>query len=279
MDGILAAKLARTKYVVHGEHGREYRDLHGKSFLRNFGRRLLAWFTDRIVTVSDDLRNWLVREVGIPHDKVITIINGVDTTRFFPPADKSQAKKHLGIDPETFVIGSVGRLDKVKNYRMLLEAILLARQCESSFLVLIIGDGPERYDLEYFARTHSIPNVQFLGQRDNVYDYLKAFDLFVLTSLAEGISNTILEAMATGLPVLATGVGGNPEIVQDDVTGSLIPPRDTSLLWKKMNEYFNNNWLCQRHGLAGRLRCEEMFSLEQMVVKYDSLYSSLMQSR
>jgi sugar transferase (PEP-CTERM/EpsH1 system associated) len=276
IDGIIAARLARVKYVIHGEHGREFTDLHGSNYRRNLARWVLGRWVNLFVTVSDEIKSWLVHKVGIPEKKVVTIINGVDTKKFSPPANKGKVKQDLGIDPDTFIVGTVGRLDKVKNYQMLLQAVESLIRYEIPPRLILIGDGPDRDNLEAFVATHKLPNVKFLGEKGNIRDYLQAFDLFVLTSVGEGISNTILEAMATGVPVIATQVGGNPEIVEDTVTGSLIPSGDYALLSEMITKYMKNRSLGEKHGRAGRLRCEKLFSLNIMVEKYDRLYSNLM---
>ena len=274
IDGIIAAKLAKVKYVMHGEHGREFTDLHGSNYRRNLARWVLGRWVNLFVAVSDEIKSWLVNKVGIPEKKIVTIINGVDTKKFFPPADKGKVKQDLGIDPNTFIVGTVGRLDKVKNYEMLVKAMLLKFN-EFPHKLILIGNGPERANLEAFVTTHRLSNVEFFGEKQNIQDYLQIFDLFVLTSVGEGISNTILEAMATGVPVIATRVGGNPEIVQDNVTGSLIPSGDHAILSEMITKYLNDRSLCEKHGQAGRLRCEKLFSLNVMVEKYDRLYSNL----
>jgi sugar transferase (PEP-CTERM/EpsH1 system associated) len=276
IDGIIAARLARVNYVIHGEHGREFTDLHGLNYRRNLARWVLGRWVNLFVTVSDEIKSWLVNKVGIPEKKVVTIINGVDTKKYFPPADKKKVKQDIGIDPDTFIVGTVGRLDKVKNYQMLLNAVQSHTRCEIPYKLILIGDGPERANLEAFARMHRLSNVEFLGERQNIQDYLQVFDLFILTSVGEGISNTILEAMATGVPVVATRVGGNPEIVEDSVTGSLVPSGDHALLSEMITKYLNDRSLCESQGQAGRLRCEKLFSLNVMVEKYDRLYSNLM---
>jgi glycosyltransferase involved in cell wall biosynthesis len=159
---------------------------------------------------------------------------------------------------------------------MLLNAVQSHTRCEVPYKLILIGDGPERSNLEAFVTTHRLSNVEFLGVKQNIQDYLQIFDLFVLTSAGEGVSNTILEAMATGVPVIATRVGGNPKIVEDSVTGSLIPSGDHALLSEMITKYMNDRSLCEKHGRAGRLRCERLFSLNIMVEKYDRLYSNLL---
>ena len=275
IDGIWAARLSGVKNVIHGEHGREFDDLNGLSLKRKVVRRIMASSVKHFVAVSEEIRFWLINTIGIAENKITSIVNGVDTQKFRPSIDKRKAKQNLGIDPNDFIAGTVGRFDKVKNYQMILNAMLLQKTQESPYRFLFIGDGPERSRLEEFARINRLANVAFLGQKENIQHYLKALDLFVLTSLAEGISNTILEAMATGLPVIATRVGGNPEIVEDNVTGSLIPSGNHVLLSEKISEYLIDRDLCEKQGLAARMLCEKRYSLDVMVAKYDNLYSRI----
>lgn len=278
IDGILAARLAGVKNIIHGEHGREYADLAGLNFKRKIFRWAMSPAVKYFVAVSKEITLWLRDTIGIPEDKIVTIINGVDTQKFHPPADKKRAKQGLGLNPDAFIVGTVGRLDKVKNYPMLLKAFHLSKTNHPPMKLLFVGDGPQRRNLEEFVRRNQIVNVEFLGQRENVADYLKCFDLFVLPSLAEGISNTILEAMATGVSVVATNIGGNPEILEEGVTGSLILSGDYIALWKTIVKYLNDRNLCESHGKAARLRCENLFSLNFMVKKYDELYTSMIQN-
>jgi len=277
IDGILAAKLTGRRRVIHGEHGREFFDLTGSNWKRNLLRRGLGRWVNYFVAVSDEIRLWLVNEVGLDKKKVVTIYNGVDTEKFCPPADKGKMKQSLGIDPDTFIIGTVGRLDRVKNYQMLLKAMLLQKGFDFPCKLLFIGEGPDRASLEEFTGKNRLRNVEFLGEKQNVSDYLKAFDLFVLPSLAEGMSNTILEAIASGLPVVATRVGGNSEMIQDGTTGLLVPSDDHLLLSNAIAEYCGDRNLCKKHGQAARLRCQELYNINIMVKNYEKLYSTLME--
>jgi sugar transferase (PEP-CTERM/EpsH1 system associated) len=277
IDGIIAAKLAKRSRVIHGEHGREVFDLKGSNSKRNTMRRILGRWVDYFVAVSDEIQFWLVNKVGLNQKRVVTIYNGVDTETFCPPIDKKKMKQSLGMDPNTFIIGTVGRLDRVKNYQMLLRAMLSLKGFDFPCKLLFIGEGPERAGLEEFTGKNRLANVEFLGEKQNVSDYLKVFDLFVLTSLAEGMSNTILEAMAAGLPVVATRVGGNSEMIQDGRTGLLVPSDDHLSLTKAMAEYCGDRNLCMKHGQAARQRCEELYNINIMVKKYEKLYLTLME--
>ena len=274
VDGIIAAKMIGIKRIIHGEHGREFVDQCGSNFKRNLIRKFLLRRTCCVVAVSEELKNWLIESIGIPEKRVVKIINGVDTEKFSPPINKSQAKRRLGISSDFLVVGTVGRLDPVKNYEMLLKAICFVKETVP-YKVVFVGDGPERPKLEEFVRVNHLPNIVFYGEKHNVSDYLRTFDLFVLPSLTEGISNTILEAMACGVPVLATRVGGNPELVENHVTGELFTSGDHVTLSKRIEVFLSNKEKRDKFGKAARTRCERHFSLDKMVQKYDRLYSDL----
>jgi glycosyltransferase involved in cell wall biosynthesis len=183
-----------------------------------------------------------------------------------------------------FVVGTVGRLRPVKNQSSLLRAVSLLIERSPSLRneigVAIIGDGPERARLEQQVQAENLQDVvAFLGARDDVADLLAHFDVFVLPSLAEGISNTVLEAMATGLPVIATRVGGNPELIEDGLTGRLVPPEDSETMARSIADYFSDRTMARRHGRAARQAVVQRFSLERMIADYVSLYDNLLASR
>jgi sugar transferase (PEP-CTERM/EpsH1 system associated) len=274
-DAVPAARLAGVRVVIHGEHGREAADPEGQDRRRNGLRRLLSPLVAQWVTVSNDLRRWLVHRVGIPADRVLTIHNGVDTTRF-AERDREAAREALGLEPGRPVVGTVGRLDPVKDHVRLVTAFrsVVARRPDA--LLVICGDGPLRNELRRAVEAAGLQgSVRLLGERDDVPRVLAAFDVFTLPSIAEGISNTILEAMATGLPVVATRVGGNPELVEDGVTGRLVEPRRAEVLAQALLDYLNDPVLTRLHGKAARQRCVTEFSLERMAARYRALYRRL----
>lgn len=278
-DAILAARLARVPVVIHGEHGREADDPEGLSRRRNRLRRLAAPFVDRFVTVSFDLRRWLIHVVGIPERRVVTILNGVDTTRFCDDG-RETGRQALGLVGDAVVLGTVGRLDPVKDQQGLLEAFARLARTDGRAVLVVLGDGPCREALEARARRPDLAGrVRLLGERDDVPTLLRGFDIFVLPSIAEGISNTILEAMATGLPVVATRTGGNPELVEDGVTGTLVPVGRPAALADALRAYAADPHLRALHGKAGRQRAVEEFALERMVRRYRDLYHALATAR
>lgn len=275
IDAVLAARLARIPTVVHGEHGREISDPEGRNARRNRMRRLLAPIVTRFVTVSDDLRRWLVAEVGVPARKVVTIRNGVDTARF-APRDPGDARAALGLAAGRPLIGTVGRLDPVKDQVSLVHAFARVRRRNEKAGLVIAGDGPCREQLTGLVDALGLgEHAVLLGERHDVPRVLAALDVFVLPSIGEGISNTVLEAMATGLPVVATRVGGNPELVEDGETGTLVPPRDPDALARAIARYLDDDALRRVHGDAGRRRAVERFGLDRMCAEYARLYADL----
>jgi sugar transferase (PEP-CTERM/EpsH1 system associated) len=278
-DAVPAARLAGVGVVVHGEHGRDVGDPDGLHPRRNRWRRRLGPLVTRFVTVSRDLRRWLVETVGIPAGKVVVICNGVDTSRF-APGDRRAARAVLGLPADADVIGTVGRLDPIKDQAGLVRAFAgIAREYPRARLV-IAGDGPCRDDLERLVSNLALGDrVHLLGERRDVPLVLAAFDLFVLPSIAEGISNTLLEAMATGLPVIATRVGGNPELVEEGVNGFLVPRRDPGALQAALARYLDDPHLAVVHGKASRQSAVEEFGLERMRAAYGRLYMALVCAR
>jgi sugar transferase (PEP-CTERM/EpsH1 system associated) len=274
-DAVLAAGLARVPAIVHGEHGRDITDPEGRNVRRRRLRRLFAPLVNRFVTVSSDLQRWLVEDVHIPASKVVTICNGVDTTRF-APGNVVAARTALGLPADVLVVGTVGRLDPVKDQAGLIQAFDRLRARHPRAVLVIAGDGPCRQDLQAQVATLGLGDrVRLLGERKDVPTVLQALDVFVLPSIAEGISNTILEAMATGVPVVATRVGGSPELVDSGATGVLVPRQDPEALAAAIGSYLADPGLLARHGRAARQRVLDRFGLATMRDAYAALYSDL----
>jgi sugar transferase (PEP-CTERM/EpsH1 system associated) len=275
IDAILGARLAGVRRVVHGEHGREAADPTGANPLRRRVRRALAPLVSRFVTVSQDLHRWLVDDVRVPAPKVQTIYNGVDTTRF-APGDREEARRALGIPLEAGVVGTVGRLDPVKDQAGLIRAVA-GIQGQRPAMLVIVGDGPLRGALDGLRYELGLGDrLRLLGERQDIPQILQALDCFALPSVGEGVSNAILEAMATGLPVVATRVGGNVELVRDGVTGRLVDVGQPEVLGRALAGYLGDPSLVRRHGAAARARAERDFGLARMLEGYGELYRSLM---
>jgi len=280
MDGIIAAKMARVPIIIHGEHGFEITDLTGQNKKRKFIRKLvLSTIVDKIVTVSKNLKNRLINEIKIKPEKIIHIPNGVDTNKF-NIYRKEFTRKKFGFKKEDFIIGIVARLDPIKNHKTLISAFKEIVTIHPNTNLIIVGDGPLRNKLENQTYQLGIKNkIIFMGERSDVPEILRTFDVFVLPSLNEGMSNTILEAMATGIPVIALNVGGNPELVINRETGFLFPTNDVESLVQKIKTYILHPELKQKHGYNARKRAEEKFSLDQMVQRYEELYLELVERK
>lgn len=275
-DAIPAARLAGVRVVVHGEHGRDISDPEGRNRRRNWIRRVLAPLVSHFVTVSRDLERWLRDDVGLPADRISTIHNGVDLSRF-ARTDRLESRDKLGLPAGAIVIGTVGRLDPVKDQAALVHALAALTHAHPEALLIIAGDGPCRQDLARLVGTLGLARrVHLLGECRDVPLVLGAMDLFVLPSIAEGMSNTLLEAMAAGLPVIATRVGGNPELVEDGVNGRLVCAQDPPGLHEAMAAYVDDPHLRALHGKASRERAVECFGLDRMAEAYAGLYRRLL---
>ena len=281
LDALLPARLAGITHCVHGEHGWDMDNLAGASRKAALLRWLHAPLVEHYITVSQDLQRYLVSRIGVRASRISQIYNGVDTHRFRPDANKPRAWVPLAFRDEGLVlIGTVGRMQPVKDQATLLQAfsLLVANQPELrlKLRLVIVGDGPLLSELKSLAHTLNIADLTwFPGALENVPDLLRALDVYVLPSLNEGISNTILEAMASGLPVIATAVGGNLELVEDRMCGRLFTPRDAATLSRLMQEYAIDVPLREAHSIAARQRAEECFSLATMLARYEETYDRM----
>lgn len=259
---------------LHGEHGRDMSDPNGTNARYRLVRRLMASFVKHYVAVSESLEHYLVDSVGIDPSRISRICNGVDERRFVPLLEAIPAPSGR---ERPLVVGTVGRMDEVKGHRTLIEAIALllhdAPTRRSTLRVSLCGDGPTLPSIAADIEARGLRDVvDLLGERADVPDVMQALDIFVLPSLAEGISNTILEAMATGLPVVATAVGGNSELVRNGLTGYLVPAGDAQALASAMLRYLDDAALRRAHGDSARAEIEQSFSLSEMVERYRVLY-------
>jgi sugar transferase (PEP-CTERM/EpsH1 system associated) len=281
LDALLPARLAGVPHCVHGEHGWDVHDLDGLSVKEQVLRRLHAPLVERYVTVSRSLRDYLVERVGIRPERITTICNGVDTGKFLPAPRKPAGVLPAQVAGEGLVIiGTVGRLQPVKDQQLLLRAFAeLVRgtpELAATARLLVVGNGPLRDTLMQLAQSLGIEHLTaFTGDRTDVAQLLQCMDVFVLPSLAEGISNTLLEAMATGLPVIATRVGGNVELVRDGENGALFESGDVASLTRLLAAYVTGGDARRLHGERSRRLALESFSLEAMIEGYRGAYETL----
>jgi len=282
LEATLPAALAGVPVRIHGEHGRDVDDLDGTNTRRQIVRRLYKPFVHQYIALSQDLGSYLQHRIGVPSSRIAQVYNGVDSTLFHPAKEHRDAVPRLNFDgPGRFVIGTVGRMQGVKDPLTLARAFVRLLQAvpgaEQRLRLVMIGDGPLRERARMLLVEAGVDEYAWLpGERNDVARIMRSFDLFVLPSLAEGISNTILEAMATGLPVLATAVGGNPELIQAGVTGTLVPRDDPESMARAMRAYAESPELCRRHGIEARRAIERKFGMEAMVEAYMAIYDKLL---
>ncbi len=275
--GFAGAKLARAQALVHSEHGRNFNDRPARFAVQ----RWMSRHTDAIFAVSGQLKTDLVKHIGLPESAVEVLHNGVDLSRFdvsnralshnhSQAAARDALRREWGVPDGALVVGSVGRLVAVKNYGLLLRAVA------SSGLpvhLVLVGEGPERAALTALGTSLGITSrVHLLGHSNDVDRLLRAFDVFVLPSISEGMSNTLLEAMAAGVPPVASAVGGNAEIVRDGVDGKLFANEDEAGLVACLVALCLDDGERARFAAAARERVQSAFDIRHMVERYEQLY-------
>ena len=262
----------RAPRIVFTEHGRlASAPPSAKRRVANF---VVARVPDAAFAVSEDLKRHLVSE-GFDSGSVNVLHNGIDPGPPASPQARNDARRTLGVAPGACVIATVARLDPVKDLTSLVDAFRLVREQRLDARLVIVGEGPERTSIETLVARHGLaPAITLLGHREDARQLLAGVDIYVNCSTFEGISLTILEAMAAALPVVATHVGGNPEIV-DASTGRLVPPRDPASLAAALIALADAPALRTELGLAARARIERDFSLDRMVGEYLHVYRSV----
>ena len=280
LDCAAVAAVAGVPVRIHGEHGWDVTDPVGERRRYQIARRMAGPLITRFVALSREIEGWLVQRCGIASRKVVRICNGVDTGRFRPRA--SAERTVLPPDhfpPEAVVIGSVTRCNAIKDPLNVVRAFCAVRRRAAAGLdvrLALIGDGPLRADALGLLAAEGMERYAWLpGSRDDIPELMADFDLFALGSLREGISNTILEALASGLPVVATATGGNPELVHPGVNGALVPPGDAVALGDALWQLANDVDERRRQGSQARECALNSFSLDRMIGDYGRLYSDL----
>lgn len=273
--GRLAQLWAPQLRLIYTEHGRP--DDAPPSLKRRLVNPLLSRFDGPVVAVSYELRQFMMAS-NFSASRVGVVHNGIDAGPLPTPADRRRARSLLALDDDALVIGTVARLDPVKDLRSLFEAFALVRQSLPTARLLVVGDGPERGALESRAADADLAgSVRFLGMRADVKALLPAADLYVNSSISEGISLTILEAMACGVPVVATSVGGTPEVL-DAGAGVLVPARHPQRLAEAIVRLAAAPAARARLAGHGRQRVESLFTIQRMVGEYAHMYHRLLES-
>jgi glycosyltransferase involved in cell wall biosynthesis len=269
--GAWAARLAGIRRIVYTEHGREHRDTAGSLLLD----RLSARLTDVVVTVSGRLQDYMARALRVPPERLRTIVNGVDTTRFAPGPVAPELRERLGIPSGAIVIGSVGRLEKVKAYDRLIEAVSTLRSTYPQLAahLVICGEGAQRASLEMQVANASLScHVRLPGWIDDPLPWYRLFDVFVLSSDSEGLSVGLLEAMACGCAPVVTDVGANAAVLGPGLPDQVVPPGDVGALVEALAGTIGVEGRRAALGSAARERVVAMFGLDRMLREYERVY-------
>jgi sugar transferase (PEP-CTERM/EpsH1 system associated) len=273
----IPAWLARVPGRVHSEHGRDIDDVHGTNRRHIALRRMARPFVGHYIALSRDLQGYLREQVGVSPSRLTQIYNGVDVDRFAPAASRSPIDGCPFTDPQLWLVGTVGRMVAVKAQTLLTDAFIAAVTQQPALRerarLVLVGDGPLRADCAARLEAAGLRELAWLpGERGDVPDVMRGLDSFVLPSLVEGVSNTILEAMASGLPVIATRVGANADLVPDGVAGRIVPSDEVPAMAAALAAMAADPAGARAMGRAGRQIVEQRFSLAAMMAAYEAVY-------
>ena len=280
LEAQFVAAAAGIRATVHGEHGRDVFDLYGRNWKYNLLRRAARPFVSDYIAVSRDIETWLRQTIRVPPRKLHQIYNGVDSEKFRPREGARPEFAH----PDSVVFGSVGRMVEVKDYPTLTRAFiqLVHQQPERAARarLVIVGEGPARATCLELLQAAGLAHLAWLpGERHDIADIMQVLDVFVLPSKNEGISNTILEALASGLPVVATAVGGNIELVEAGVNGVLVQPGDVAGMAEALLGYLDAPARIAEQGQNARRQAELRFSIPAMAEAYAAVYDQTLAPR
>jgi len=271
----IAARMAGIRWILASERNV---DIWEEAYKRVIGR-WLARSTDRVVANSEAVRQYLLNRGGLAPEKVVTIHNGVNFDRFRTPCDPAIRRRELGIADDVVLAGCLARIEPAKDHGTLLQALALISARLPKLHVALIGGGSEQERLRRMAHELGIgERVHFVGFRTDAAEWLQSVDISVLSSVKEGLSNTVLESMAAGKPVVATDVGGNAEVIVENETGFLVPARSPTELGTALARVAGSRELMTSFGKAGRRRADGLFSVDSMVAHTERLYLELVSS-
>ncbi|HSW08981.1 TIGR03088 family PEP-CTERM/XrtA system glycosyltransferase [Aquabacterium sp.] len=285
LECVLPAWAAGVPVRIHGEHGRDVGDLDGNNRRYQWLRRAYRPWVSHYIALSTDLAHYLRDKVHVPAAAMSQIYNGVDTERFRPATGLRPDLDGCPFSPdEHWLIGTVGRMQQVKDQPTLARAFVQALQQQPDLRqrlrLVMIGGGPLLETVRSIVGEAGMAELCWLpGERSDVAEVMRGLSCFVLPSLAEGISNTILEAMASGLAVIATQVGGNAELVSQGSTGWVVPPADASAMAQAIVQLAQDPDSAAAMGRAGRSAAERQFSMQAMVASYQAVYDQQLRHR
>ncbi|NQT22672.1 MAG: glycosyltransferase [Candidatus Omnitrophica bacterium] len=270
--GSLAAKISGT-ILIHTRHGRDEFENRKSVFLSRF----FTVFADKVVPVSEDIRRSAITAERVPQNKFNVIRNGIDAGKFANvTVSQEKLRESLEVGLDDSLIGIVARLEKVKNHKLLMDAFKKVIAIKLKCKLLIIGDGALKNELVRYANMIGIiRNTLFLGLREDIPELLSVLDVFALTSFSEGISLVLLEAMASGKPIVATDVGGNSELIENGINGFLVSSGDVEAVAASILKILNDDRLSRKMSAANQKKAFMQFDISRMCSEYEKLYESM----
>jgi sugar transferase (PEP-CTERM/EpsH1 system associated) len=277
-DAIWLGRLTSIEHIIHHEHGFNVDESRATLWKRDVIRLLVYRLASKVLVVSHELQTLLQHQYRLKADRVIRIPNGIDTAAYAPdPEERQRIRQRLGFTEAETVVGFAGRLDPVKNFDLLLQIFSSCVHAHPQVRLLLVGDGPERSQLEAWCQAHGLQrSVVFAGQQENVLPFLRAMDVFLLTSLREQMPMTILEAMAVRVPVIATHVGEIPHMIDDGVNGFVHHRDDPIEVFVQSLSLLLSPIYRMRMGEAARQKIMASFQQEMMVQQYQALIEGLL---
>ncbi|MCK4240971.1 MAG: glycosyltransferase family 4 protein [Candidatus Atribacteria bacterium] len=285
--GRIAARIAGVPIIVHGLHGSTFQAFNSGllNWLLFLFERLTGRFTDAYISVSKVLSETYIKKGIGKKGNHYTVYSGMELYKFYHARDKINYKEkyeELGINVGEFLIGNVARLETRKGHKFLLDAFknVVKEQKDGHVKLLIIGEGNKRKYLENYVEELNLGDkVIFTGYREDVEELMALMDIFVLTSLREGLPRVLVQAAAVGMPSVAFNVDGVPEIIKDNYNGFFVRPRDVGQLTNRIEKYINNKELVLLHGQKGREFIKDRWSIEGMVDRIDKIYQNLVREK
>jgi sugar transferase (PEP-CTERM/EpsH1 system associated) len=281
LEVALAGRMSGVPALVHTQHGLDYgtgETRHeGRGRLRRSLKRISAGAFSAVAAVSAEVRDQVRREWRVPESRLFLVHNGIHVTPSLPDTPAREAERRaLGLGASDVAIGTVGIFRPVKNFSLLIGAFAMISKAHPEAVLLMVGDGPLRAGLEEEARRSGAgERIRFLGLRSDVPRVLPCLDIYTLPSISEGLSISILEAMAASLPIVATRVGGNSEAVEEGSTGLLVPSRSREALAASLESLIVDSERRRRMGSAGRRRALERFTVDRMISGYEEVYAAV----
>ncbi len=270
--GALAAKIARTPVLV--------RTRHLNLPLRRNWLNFVHYLPDRLVSCGEVMRTHLVEGCGFPSEQICNIPTGIDFPKFLPSATRERVRQGLGVVESTFLVLMVGIIRSVKRYEIALKAFASFLELFPNAHLMIVGDGPVREEMESLAKNLGISkSVTFAGYRENVPDLMASSDAFLLTSKSEGVPQVVTQALGLGLPVVATAVGGVPELIEHEKTGLLVPAEDPEAVKDALVRLAKDPVKAKQMGAEGKIRAHARFSLNAMLNTTEHLLVELVGSK